>query len=122
MKRSTLGADDGTEGDVGWTLTCAEPVPASTANVSSAHVINAATNATVVTTPAGPARRISIVVGIEGETVDELLLSSCCTVIAGTIRLNDRPAIRFASATAASEGPSNWQKQASSPRTMVEPR
>src|SRR5262249_45220621 len=46
----------------------------------------------------------------------------CRTVTAGTIRSKESPALRFASATAAWDEASNWQKQASSGRTMVEPR
>ena len=44
------------------------------------------------------------------------------TATAATIRSNGTPARTFASATAFSEAPSNWQKQASSPGTIVEPR
>ena len=48
---------------------------------------------------------------MDGETV-MVVLPSRVTVSAGTIRSNGSPAFRFASATAASVGPSNWQKQA----------
>ena len=44
------------------------------------------------------------------------------TATASTIRSNGTSARLLASATAASEAPSNWQKHASSSGTMVEPR